>query len=521
MSASPTGARHTPRVGIIGAGIAGLAAAVDLANRGFDVVVLERAASPGGKMREVTVAGRQLDAGPTVFTLREVFDTLFADADSCFESAVKLIPAKVLARHAWNEHEHLDLYADLGQSADAIARFAGAAESAAFLRFAAQARRIYRTLDRSFMRASRPNPLELGRRIGITNIADLLNIQPFMSMSKGIAGYFKDARLAQLFARYATYCGSSPYQSPATLMLIAHVEQAGVWYVEGGMHRLALALADLANARGARIRYGTEIARIDLDRGRVAGALTRDGERLALDAVVSNADNNALATGLFGADLRMAVRATPLGARSLSAVTWNLVARTSGFALARHSVFFGDAYAGEFEDIFVRRRLPENPTVYVCAQDRYDGASAAPTPAERLLCLVNAPAIGDSHEFEPAEIEQCEQRTFERLRRCGLEVEGRPEATRVTTPSDFNRLFPATGGALYGPASHGWLSSFTRPGSRSRIPGLYLAGGSTHPGPGVPMAAISGRLAAASLCADYASTAMSRRVATPGGTSTR
>jgi 1-hydroxycarotenoid 3,4-desaturase len=183
-------------------------------------------------------------------------------------------------------------------------------------------------------------------------------------------------------------------------------------------------------------------------------------------------------------------------------------------------VFFGDAYAGEFEDIFVRRRLPENPTVYVCAQDRYDGASAAPTPAERLLCLVNAPAIGDSHEFEPAEIEQCEQRTFERLRRCGLEVEGRPEATRVTTPSDFNRLFPATGGALYGPASHGWLSSFTRPGSRSRIPGLYLAGGSTHPGPGVPMAAISGRLAAASLCADFASTAMSRRGATPGGTST-
>jgi 1-hydroxycarotenoid 3,4-desaturase len=130
-----------------------------------------------------------------------------------------------------------------------------------------------------------------------------------------------------------------------------------------------------------------------------------------------------------------------------------------------------------------------------------------PREAERLLCLVNAPPIGDTHQFTTAEIQQCERNTFERLERCGLRVLRDPQATCVTTPSDFNRLFPATGGALYGPASHGWRSSFTRPGSRSRIPGLYLAGGSTHPGPGVPMAALSGRLAAASLRADYGSTA--------------
>jgi 1-hydroxycarotenoid 3,4-desaturase len=508
-----------PRVAIIGAGIAGLTAAIDLSRQGFSVTVFERASAPGGKMREVVVAGRQLDAGPTVFTLREVFDELYDDAGASFAEQVKLIPANVLARHAWDVHEHLDLFADRERSADAIARFAGPREADGFLRFAAQARRIYDTLNTSFMRSPKPTPLGLSRRIGIAHLNDLLHIQPFTTLFKSISSYFADPRLRQLFARYATYCGSSPYQSPATLMLIAHVEQAGVWYVEGGMHRLAVSLAELAKSLGAEFRYGAEIGRIVVRGGRAAGVETRSGDHFAVDAVVSNADNNALAAGLFGTDVRASVAGTAPKARSLSALTWNLVARTEGFELARHTVFFGSAYASEFEDIFRRRRLPENPTVYVCAQDRYDGTPSMPQDPERLLCLVNAPPSGDTHEFLPAEIEQCETRTFQRLETCGLKVMREPAATLVTTPADFNRLFPATGGALYGPASHGWMSSFTRPGSRSKLPGLYLAGGSTHPGAGVPMAATSGRLAAASIVADSVSIGRWHRVAMLGGTS--
>jgi 1-hydroxycarotenoid 3,4-desaturase len=508
-----------PRIAVIGAGVAGLTAAIELAHTGFQVVLLERALGPGGKMRHVQIGGRALDAGPTVFTLRTVFDQLFADAGDCLDRRLNLIRADVLARHAWSANERLDLYAGVERSAQAIGEFAGAREAQGFLRFAAQAARIYATLDVSFMRAPRPSLLDLVRRIGVARATDLWNIQPFSSLWRSAGRYFQDQRLRQLFARYATYCGSSPFAAPATLMLIAHVEQAGVWYIEGGMQRLAQELAALALRKGAILRYGAEVTQIILRHGRVSAVQIDGGERLAVDAVVCNADNNALAAGLFGAAVSHAVRPTAPQARSLSAVTWSLLARTQGFELAHHSVFFNGNYAAEFDDIFLRRRLPRAPTIYVCAQDRHD-ATPAPQSGERLLCLVNAPPNGDSHRYDPAEINECATHVFATLARFGLSVEAQPDVV-TTTPSDFHRLFPGTGGALYGPASHGWMASFQRAGSRSKVAGLYLAGGSTHPGPGVPMAAMSGRLAAASVAADCASMIGYRPMAMPGGMSMR
>jgi 1-hydroxycarotenoid 3,4-desaturase len=302
-------------------------------------------------------------------------------------------------------------------------------------------------------------------------------------------------------------------------MLIAHVEQAGVWLVEGGMHGVARVLARLAEARGATFRYGTEATEILTERGRASGVRLATGERLGADAVVCNADVAALSAGLFGAAARRAVERGEDAVRSLSAVTWTLRARATGFPLPRHAVFFAPDYGAEFDAIFARGRLPAEPTVYVCAQDR-DDAAAAPDGPERLLVLVNAPPTGDRTPPSPQEIASCEQATFARLARAGLRLEA-ADRPIVTTPAEFARMFPATGGALYGRAVHGWRASFRRPGAATRLPGLVLAGGSVHPGPGVPMAAMSGRLAAAAVLADLASMRRSRRAATPGGMSMR
>jgi 1-hydroxycarotenoid 3,4-desaturase len=505
---------------IIGAGIGGLVSAIELAARGLDVTVVEQAKGPGGKVREVSVAGTRIDAGPTVFTMRWIFDEIFARAGMSLDQYVTLRPADILARHHWSAGESLDLFANVDRSAEAIGRFAGPAEAGRYLQFCDRARRVFQTMDGPFMRAQRPDPVSLARSTGLGGLGGLWNSAPFSSLWRELGRHFHDPRLRQLFGRYSTYCGSSPFQAPATLMLIAHVEQCGVWLVDGGMHRLAVALAQVGKKLGAAFRYGRQVTEIVVNFGRAAAVVLAGGERIEADAIVHNGDVAAIATGLMGRAAAGAVAASPAGERSLSAITWAMATETGGFPLVRHNVFFSDAYQREFDDIFRRAKAPSAPTVYVCAQDRGDDGVAQPGP-ERLFCLMNAPAVGDTNSFDRSEIKQCEMRAFAMLERCGLRLDPSPDASVVTTPADFDRLFPATGGALYGQATHGWQASFRRPGARTRIGGLYLAGGSVHPGAGVPMAALSGHLAAESLLADLASTKSSAPTGTRGGTSTR
>ncbi len=521
------------RVIVIGAGMGGLTCAIDLARAGFAVTVVEQAARPGGKLREVMVGegAWPVDSGPTVFTLREVFEAIFADAGERLEDHLVLRPAELIARHAWGPDERLDLFTDIDRSADAIGALAGAAEAAGYRAFCRESRRVYETLRDSFIGAQQGGVLGLTARVGLHRAGRLMGLRPFETLWRALGDHFADPRLRQLFGRYATYCGASPFAAPATLMLIAHVEREGVWTIDGGMHRLARALEGLARRLGVVFRYGARVGRIETLAGRAAGATLEDGERLEAGVVVVNADAQALAGGAFGEGVAGAVPRRDPWARSLSAVTWSMAARTAGFPLTRHNVFFSGDYRAEFVDIFDRGRLPVAPTVYVCAQDRDaggaapalgDGAGGArPGGAERLFIIVNAPALGDRRALDPAETAACESGMLDGLARAGLEVSPAPGASVMTTPAMFEALFPATGGALYGPATHGWAAAFQRPGARTAVPGLYLAGGGAHPGAGVPMAALSGRLAARRVMADRASMRPFRRGAMSGGTSTR
>ena len=508
------------RVAVIGAGIGGLTSAALLAARGCEVTVLEKEAWVGGKARRVEVDGAMIDGGPTVFTYRGVFDEVFAACGARLEDHVTVRKAEVLARHWWDDASgHLDLFADHDASVDAVARFAGAEAARGYDGFAAEAQRIFEVLEDPFLHGDKAStPLPLMWRMGLGKLPQMLAMRPFDGMWPALGEHFADPRLQQLFGRYATYCGSSPFKAPATLMLIAHLEARGVWLIEGGIHALAKALATLAERQGARVRTGAAVAEVLTAGGRASGVRLASGEVIPADIVICNGDPSALATGRFGAAAQRAVPAIPPAKRSLSALVWYAHAETRGAPLTHHNVFFSRDYAAEFAEIGAGR-TPSEPTVYVCAIDRgADRNAPPPTGRERLQIIVNAPADGDVHTYTPEERDRCTSAMTATLRRCGLTLD-EPFPHRLMTPTDWEHLFPATGGALYGRASHGWAASFQRQGPRTRLPGLYCTGGATHPAAGVPMAALSGRLAAKAIAKDLASTRRSRPAATPGGMS--
>ena len=218
--------------------------------------------------------------------------------------------------------------------------------------------------------------------------------------------------------------------------------------------------------------------------------------------IVFNGDISAITDGLLGPKVKSASKKTQPTNRSLSALTWVVQSQTDGLELTRHNVFFNKSYQDEFIDIFKKQQLPLKPTVYLCAQDREDKLTSIKNKLERLFILVNAPPLGDNSKITEMEYKKCQSSAVSLLNKCGLSIKTTPDTWIQKTAVDFHHRYPATGGSLYGTKTHGWLTPFQRQGSRSKIPGLYLSGGSIHPGPGVPMATISGRLAAEALMAD-------------------
>ena len=502
------------RIAVVGSGIGGLVCALRLAHEGLQVTVLERDSRPGGKLRVEEVSGQKIDSGPTVFTMKWVFEELLASVGARLDQEIKLTSLPIIGRHFWADGSSLDLFADAHASESAVRDFAGADEAVRFRQFCATTKALYEALESQFIRAPIGNLPKFMLGLGPRRLALLAGIGPSRTLWDGLGRHFTDLRLRQLFARYSTYCGSSPWQAPATLALIAQVEMDGVWAVQGGMAALIQCLVRLCKQNGVVFRLNSECKEIQTLRGRITGILLADGEHIETDIVVYNGDVAALRNGLQGSKITKAV---PLrqGERSLSAVTWSMYAKAVGVQLERHNIFFNSNYKNEFENIFGAKQLPVEPTVYICAQDR--GVAQTTQSAERLLCLVNAPAVGDTDTISERSIEQLQARTFKFLSQCGLDIDAHAGNTLCTTPNHFHQRFPGTGGALYGQATHGWLSIFTRPGATSPIAGLFLAGGSVHPGPGVPMSAMSGRIAAAAVMEHLGLTSLSLRTATSGG----
>jgi 1-hydroxycarotenoid 3,4-desaturase len=499
---------------VIGAGIAGLATTLRLQAKGVQVTLLERHGHVGGKIRTIDSPAGPIDAGPTVLTMRHVFDDLFAIARTRLEDHVTLIPQDLLARHFWPDGSQLDLFADIEKTTEAITAFAGPASADDFRRFHARTKLLFDAFDAPMMQAPKPDlsqlvPLVLSR-------PDLIRaMAPMSTLKQSLHRQFRDPRLAQLFGRYATYVGGAPHLSPALLSLIWQAEAAGVWVVKGGMHKLAEAIAGQTTRLGTQIRLNAHVDRIEQDTGRASAVILQDGTRLPAEAIVYAGDPRALASGTLGPDLAHVARQTLTAPRSFSARVHSFAAAPSGPDLAHHNVFFDADPQGEFHDL-AAGRIPASPTLYLCALDRGQGHTA---PAlERFEIISNAPATPTS---EPSrDLDTWHHQIMQRMAHFGITFSPTPTATSITTPQTFARMFPASLGALYGQSPHGMTAALKRPTAASGVPGLWLAGGATHPGAGVPMATLSGKHAAEAILNARTSASTSGRTATRGGMST-
>ena len=487
----------TPAVIIIGAGLGGLAAAIRLGARGARVTILEKNATPGGKVNLHRAAGYSFDTGASLLTMRHVLADLFAAAGRRLEDYLELQALDPICRYRWTDGTTFDASADLEKTESEIARIAPVADVDGFRRFLADARRKYEVAERTFLAHSLN---DLPKLLRPRYARDLAVLSSLRTLDGHVGRYFKSSHLRQLFDRFATYNGSSPYRAPATFALIPYVEFGlGAWYVRGGMYELPRTLARLAGELGVELRTGAEVEKIVIERNRARGVRLKNGETLKADAVLANSD--AIETYRRLVEPQQAQR-SDAGRKlarvepSCSGFVLLLGVRRRYEQLAHHNIFFSPDYPAEFHALFNELRPAADPTIYVCAASRTD-ATQAPAGHENLFVLVNAPATSErtnweqeKHAYRDLIIDKLESHGLQQLR-AAIDYE------HTITPEDFRTNYHAHRGALYGASSNSLFSAFLRPPNKARdIAGLYFAGGTTHPGGGIPLVLLSGKMAA-------------------------
>ena len=482
------------RVVVIGAGVGGLAAAVRLATAGHEVVVLEQSGSVGGKLGRYSRDGFTFDTGPSIVTLPGVLRELFAETGYDLDEVLELEPVQPIARYRYADGTGFDATGDLDEMADQLDGALMPGSGHDWRRLMAHAERMWKAVERPFLRSPVQRPRDLLRQS--VRFRDLATIAPHRTLRDLSRRYFRDPRLGMFLERYATYTGSDPRRAPAALATVPYVEQTyGAWYVRGGLYRIAEVLSERAMQRGATVRTGADVATIERAGDRVSGVRLTDGSPVYADIVVANAD----ATHVY-ADLLVDGAASDrraLGAdRSLAGFVMLLALRGRTPDLPHHTVLFPENYNAEFDAIFGPDPEPVfDPTLYISVPD---DPSRAPQGHEAWFVLVNAPRHGrPGVDWEaPGATERYMDHLLDRLALRGLDVRDRIVFAEARSPADLERRTRALGGAIYGTSSNGPRAAFLRPTNRSPVPGLFLVGGSTHPGGGLPLVLLSAGIVA-------------------------
>jgi phytoene desaturase len=481
------------RVLAIGAGLGALSGALRLAKMGFEVTLFEKNETIGGKLNEKKLGAYRFDAGPSLLTMPFVIDELFEFCGFARKDFLNFVPIEPICRYFYPDGATLDASANVEEMKREIAKLSPR-DAAVYENFLAYTERIYKLTADIFLFSPIHEFAEILKWRNLPTLLRLPQIDLLRTVHGGVSRFFKDPRLVQLFDRYATYNGSNPYRAPATLNVIPYVEYVlGSYYIRGGMYRLAEALLSLAHQLGVKIHPSARVEKILHDGRRVNGLLV-NGKKIAADFVLCGQDvvvaHNELIDG-FEKHREKLNRLEP----SCSGLVFLWGVKKQHPELAHHNIFFSADYQKEFDQIFDEKRPPDDPTIYVAITSKSDPAHA-PAHGENWFVLFNMPYLTNGINWQH-ETMRVRNIVLEKLRRMGFDIANQIEAEFVLSPEDFYRNYLGNRGSIYGISSNSRNTAFKRPANRSReLSGLYFAGGSTHPGGGIPLVLLSGKIAA-------------------------
>ncbi|MFD2612662.1 phytoene desaturase family protein [Paenibacillus gansuensis] len=489
------------KAAVIGGGLGGLACAIRLAAGGWKVTVCEQQPKLGGKLQRIDAEGYRFDRGPSTITMLDSFEAVFASAGRKMEHYLSFYPIHPLTRNLFADGHIVDAVKDRVRMMEQIARYSPE-DARNFPAFMEEAGQMYRIGKQQFLNKLL---LDWKDKVSLPMAASFFRIRPFTKLQGMLRRYFRHPNTLALFGRYATYVGSSPYSAPAVFSMLASLEaDEGIYGVKGGTYEIVKAFTKLAQELGVEILASTAVEEIRMNGGRASGVMTSGGF-LQADAVIANGDVLSVYEKLVPQRYRPSMSQNKIERYepSLSGFVTLLGVKKKYDLLKHHTVFFPQNYSDEFNDIFVKRVAPKDPTLYICCTSGTE-PETAPAEGSSLFVLANAPYVTDAWDWQKERDSYREhvKRKLESAGLTGLALQTEVEITY--TPLDLERDTSAYKGAIYGISSNSSRQTFARPANRSKdIDGLWFVGGTTHPGGGTPVVTASGRLVAERILQEY------------------
>lgn len=478
------------KIAVIGAGIGGLATAIRLANQGASVHVFEANHYAGGKVSEFWQAGFRFDAGPSLFTLPELLDDLFVTCGKNPADYYQYHQLDIITRYFYPDGTDLTAFSDLQKLAKELEHKTGE-QASKVIRFLKKSETLYQLTSELFLFNSMHKLDTFLNKNALKTLFQLRKLNALQTMHQANKAFFKSPKLVQLFDRYATYNGSDPYQAPATLNVIPHLEfNKGAYFLKGGIHSITKSLVKLAEELGVQFHFNSPVERIIVENTCANGVVVK-GKKWYSDAVVSNMDVVHTYRKLMPNETHP--NTTLNQPRSTSALIFYWGIDKLFPQLDLHNIFFSADYKAEFDYLSHKKDIYHDPTVYVHISSKHE-KNDAPKGKENWFVMVNAPHLAGQNW--DALIQRVRQNILDKLSAMlGEDIGSLISCESILTPSDIESRTSSYLGALYGSSSNNRMAAFLRhPNFSRRIKDLYFCGGSVHPGGGIPLCLASAKI---------------------------